>query len=192
VAKFINHCGEPIEVQFTIYKQDCGRQLVQPNSEAYHPCDLPACGPTGPNVFDDCGGGTMLLHKDRQVLAAEYGRRDDGTGMQVLCKCSSSCDSLAGDKDEFELCANIGKGTIGAMTMEILFCTFTDVSLLGAWGAHALISSASLAVMRATGRIGAASRVAGRIRTTSRCMSAEGGRTFPDNNETETTSEGFC
>ena len=76
-AKFYNNCNYAIDVQFTSHKQDCGRKTIPAGGTANHPCEPDAC-PENVSDKPDCGGATILMHKDGKTYAAEYGNRMEG------------------------------------------------------------------------------------------------------------------
>lgn len=73
-AIFYNNCNYPIDVEFTSHKANCGRKTVPAGGTANHPCEPQPC-PENVSDNPDCGGATMLFHKNGQKLATEYGNR---------------------------------------------------------------------------------------------------------------------
>lgn len=84
-AKFYNNCGFSIDVEFTAGGgRTTGKKSIAAGSTATSPHEPEACPQVFNDAIDNCGGATILLHKDGKKLAAEYGNRVDSTGTRKM------------------------------------------------------------------------------------------------------------
>ena len=67
-TKLQNNYGEPIDIQFTAASRDYGRRIIPAGGSAVHPCEPNACPAVINGAVGNCGGATILLHKNGDSL----------------------------------------------------------------------------------------------------------------------------